>query len=90
MIACSGDAEFSATPSSGLGSIGGGRRLVRLQIEQEQVASSGRLYRQIKQQGDARPFLPEDPDYVAAVNALQREDPRHPSAPWCSKPGPLG
>src|SRR3954467_1443043 len=72
MIACAGD-EIICDPSSILGSIGvvggsfGFQELIR------KIGVERRLYTAGEHKAMLDPFLPEDPDDVARVKALQRE-----------------
>src|SRR4030088_468994 len=72
MIACAGD-EIFCDPSSILGSIGvvGGSFGFQEMIKKAGVER--RLYTAGKHKAMLDPFLPEDPDDVARIKALQRE-----------------
>ena len=72
MIACAGD-EILCDPSSILGSIGVVGGSFGLQELIKKVGVERRLYTAGKHKAMLDPFLPEDPDDVARVKALQRE-----------------
>ena len=72
MIACAGD-EIFCDPSSILGSIGVVGGSFGLQELIKKVGVERRLYTAGKHKAMLDPFLPEDPDDVARVKALQRE-----------------
>src|SRR5437868_9573889 len=72
MIACAGD-EIFCDPSSILGSIGVVGGSFGLQELIKKVGIERRLYTAGSQKAMLDPFLPEDPDDVARVKALQRE-----------------
>ncbi len=72
MIACAGD-EIFCDPSSILGSIGVVGGSFGLQELIKKVGVERRLYTAGKHKAMLDPFLPEDPEDVARVKALQRE-----------------
>jgi len=72
MIACAGD-EIFCDPSSILGSIGVVGGSFGFQEMIRKVGVERRLYTAGKHKAMLDPFLPEDPDDVARVKALQRE-----------------
>src|SRR6202790_3326375 len=72
MLACAGD-EIFCDPSSILGSIGVVGGSFGLQELIKKVGVERRLYTAGKHKAMLDPFLPEDPDDVARVKALQRE-----------------
>jgi signal peptide peptidase SppA len=72
MIACAGD-EIFCDPSSILGSIGVVGGSFGFQELIKKVGVERRLYTAGKHKAMLDPFLPEDPDDVARVKALQRE-----------------
>ena len=72
MIACAGD-EILCDPSSILGSIGVVGGSFGFQELIKKVGVERRLYTAGKHKAMLDPFLPEDPDDVARVKALQRE-----------------
>src|SRR5882724_5297012 len=72
MVACAGD-EIFCDPSSILGSIGVVGGSFGLQELIKKVGVERRLYTAGKHKAMLDPFLPEDPDDVARVKALQRE-----------------
>src|SRR5882724_6348027 len=72
MIACAGD-EIFCDPSSILGSIGVVGGSFGLQELIKKVGVERRLYTAGKHKAMLDPFLPEDPDDVVRVKALQRE-----------------
>src|ERR1700720_2634003 len=72
MIACAGD-EIFCDPSSILGSIGVVGGSFGFQEMIKKVGVERRLYTAGKHKAMLDPFLPEDPDDVARVKALQRE-----------------
>src|SRR6202790_488525 len=72
MIACAGD-EIFCDPSSILGSIGVVGGSFGFQALIKKVGVERRLYTAGKHKAMLDPFLPEDPDDVARVKALQRE-----------------
>jgi signal peptide peptidase SppA len=72
MIACAGD-EIFCDPSSILGSIGVVGGSFGLQELIKKVGIERRLYTAGKHKAMLDPFLPEDPEDVARVKALQRE-----------------
>src|SRR6201996_924493 len=72
MIACAGD-EIFCDPSSILGSIGVVGGSFGFQELIKKVGVERRLYTAGAHQAMLDPFLPEDPDDVARLKALQRE-----------------
>src|SRR4030088_3490377 len=72
MIACAGD-EIFCDPSSILGSIGVVGGSFGLQELIKKIGVERRLYTAGEQKAMVDPFLPENPDDVARVKALQRE-----------------
>jgi signal peptide peptidase SppA len=72
MIACAGD-EIFCDPSSILGSIGVVGGSFGFQELIKKVGVERRLYTAGEHKAMLDPFLPEDPDDVARVKALQRE-----------------
>src|SRR6202790_770586 len=72
MLACAGD-EIFCDPSSILGSIGVVGGSFGFQELIKKVGVERRLYTAGKHKAMLDPFLPEDPDDVARVKALQRE-----------------
>ena len=72
MIACAGD-EIFCDPSSILGSIGVVGGSFGFQELIKKAGVERRLYTAGKHKAMLDPFLPEDPDDVARVKALQRE-----------------
>src|ERR1700736_5654997 len=72
MIACAGD-EIFCDPSSILGSIGVVGGAFGFQELIKRIGVERRLYTAGKHKAMLDPFLPEDPDDVARVKALQRE-----------------
>src|ERR1700720_1148348 len=72
MIACAGD-EIFCDPSSILGSIGVVGGSFGLQELIKKIGVERRLYTAGEHKAMLDPFLPEDPDDVARVKALQRE-----------------
>src|SRR6202790_2801321 len=72
MIACAGD-EIYCDPSSILGSIGVVGGSFGFQELIKKLGVERRLYTAGKHKAMLDPFLPEDPDDVARVKALQRE-----------------
>src|ERR1700686_179257 len=72
MIACAGD-EIFCDPSSILGSIGGGGGPFGFQELIKKAGIERRLYTAGAHKAMLDPFLPENPDDVARVKALQRE-----------------
>src|ERR1700729_1207253 len=72
MIACAGD-EIFCDPSSILGSIGVVGGSFGFQDLIKKVGVERRLYTAGGDKGELDPFLPENPDDVARVKALQRE-----------------
>src|ERR1700710_1041740 len=72
MLACAGD-EIFCDPSSILGSIGVVGGSFGFQELIKKIGVERRLYTAGKHKAMLDPFLPEDPDDVARVKALQRE-----------------
>src|SRR5438105_12006806 len=72
MIACAGD-EIFCDPSSILGSIGVVGGSFGFQDLIKRISVERRLYTAGEHKAMLDPFLPEDPDDVARVKALQRE-----------------
>src|SRR5947199_8059960 len=72
MIACAGD-EIFCDPSSILGSIGVVGGSFGLQELVRKIGVERRLYTAGEHKAMLDPFLPEDPDDVARIKALQRE-----------------
>src|SRR5215213_9772265 len=72
MIACAGD-EIFCDPSSILGSIGVVGGSFGFQELLKRIGIERRLYTAGEHKAMLDPFLPEDPDDVARVKALQRE-----------------
>src|SRR5882757_4586231 len=72
MIACAGD-EIFCDPSSILGSIGVVGGSFGLQELIKKIGVERRLYTAGEHKAMLDPFLPEDPDDVARLKALQRE-----------------
>src|SRR6476660_490629 len=72
MIACAGD-EIICDPSSILGSIGVVGGSFGLQELIKKIGVERRLYTAGEHKAMLDPFLPEDPDDVARLKALQRE-----------------
>src|SRR3982075_4468214 len=72
MIACAGD-EIFCDPSSILGSIGGVGGAFGFQELIKKIGVERRLYTAGAHKAMLDPFLPENPDDVARVKALQRE-----------------
>ncbi len=72
MIACAGD-EIFCDPSSILGSIGVVGGTFGFQELIKKIGVERRLYTAGEHKAMLDPFLPEDPDDVARVKALQRE-----------------
>src|SRR6195952_3554253 len=72
MIACAGD-EIFCDPSSILGSIGVVGGSFGFQELIKKIGVERRLYTAGKQKALLDPFLPEDPDEVAKLKAIQRE-----------------
>src|SRR4030081_733378 len=72
MIACAGD-EIFCDPSSILGSIGAVGGTFGCQALIQKIGIERRLYTAGEHKAMLDPFLPENPDDVARVKALQRE-----------------
>src|SRR3954462_13696695 len=72
MLACAGD-EISCDPSSILGSIGVVGGTFGFQELIKKIGIERRLYTAGEHKAMLDPFLPEDPDDVARIKALQRE-----------------
>jgi signal peptide peptidase SppA len=72
MIACAGD-EIFCDPSSILGSIGVVGGSFGFQDLIKRIGVERRLYRAGEHKAMLDPFLPEDPDDVARLKAIQRE-----------------
>src|ERR1700737_2914563 len=72
MLACAGD-EIFCDPSSILGSIGGGGGAFGLHERIKKIGVERRLYTAGEHKAMLDPFLPENPDDVARVKALQKE-----------------
>jgi signal peptide peptidase SppA len=72
MIACAGD-EIFCDPSSILGSIGVVGGSFGFQDMIKRIGVERRLYTAGEHKAMLDPFLPEDPDDVARIKALQRE-----------------
>src|ERR1700712_3424054 len=72
MIACAGD-EIFCDPSSLLGSIGVVGGTFGFQELIKKIGVERRLYTAGEHKAMLDPFLPEDPDDVARIKALQRE-----------------
>src|ERR1700694_4765177 len=72
MIACAGD-EIFCDPSSIMGSIGVVGGSFGFQELIKRIGVERRLYTRVEHKGMLDPFLPENPDDVARVKAIQRE-----------------
>lgn len=72
MIACAGD-EIFCDPSSILGSIGVVGATFGLQDFIKKIGVERRVYTAGERKAQLDPFLPEDPDDVARIKAIQRE-----------------